>query len=419
MANYSQVSNTTYTDTLQTPMILDYVIDFECKSQDIQRAKLVSPPTISSSTAIKLNMNKGVIKIRRRKRHFEYGCNRNNRLDEPLKVANLSHTSQQANHSFSPLTSPFTHLHLTPIDLSSSMLNSNDTSAENTFPQDLSTYSPIPEFGISDIPIKDSDTNQNVLYEECDDFPLNLGIKISNILLGQSDKSEWEKSESERSESISNSSNFSSEAPGVVDQTITVLCNITNEANPLKLEDDSINVLENSHMPSVSCEVNGKLVEQQSSSNKKPQEKSSSPGPKFSCSRCKRVYNYKFNMNRHMKFECRKENAFECTICKIRFPYKQNCIQHIKRTHKEIRQNNQQYLADGLVKNHLTLDTFGKATAKPLDKDNSDESEDGVNRNMDDKTTRVSSIVYPHEACKPILPNNGPKYQENTSNVVL
>lgn len=74
-------------------------------------------------------------------------------------------------------------------------------------------------------------------------------------------------------------------------------------------------------------------------------------GPKrvFTCPHCQRSYDWNYNLNRHLKYECGKENAFMCSKCGRRFPHKQNCVYHLKRKHKIVCETIDQYVANGLV----------------------------------------------------------------------
>jgi len=74
-------------------------------------------------------------------------------------------------------------------------------------------------------------------------------------------------------------------------------------------------------------------------------------GPKrvFVCPHCQRSYDWNYNLNRHLKYECGKENAFMCSKCGRRFPHKQNCVYHLKRKHKIILETIDQYMSAGLV----------------------------------------------------------------------
>lgn len=62
-----------------------------------------------------------------------------------------------------------------------------------------------------------------------------------------------------------------------------------------------------------------------------------------------RSYDWNYNLNRHLKYECGKENAFMCSKCGRRFPHKQNCVYHLKRKHKIICETIDQYVSAGLV----------------------------------------------------------------------
>ena len=62
-----------------------------------------------------------------------------------------------------------------------------------------------------------------------------------------------------------------------------------------------------------------------------------------------RSYDWNYNLNRHLKYECGKENAFQCAKCGRKFPHKQNCVYHLKRKHKIVCDTIDQYMAQGLV----------------------------------------------------------------------
>lgn len=89
----------------------------------------------------------------------------------------------------------------------------------------------------------------------------------------------------------------------------------------------------------------GKGKAANSNNNKDPN------GPKrvFVCPHCQRSYDWNYNLNRHLKYECGKENAFMCSKCGRRFPHKQNCVYHLKRKHKIICETIDQYVSAGLV----------------------------------------------------------------------
>ena len=67
------------------------------------------------------------------------------------------------------------------------------------------------------------------------------------------------------------------------------------------------------------------------------------------CLLLQRSYDWNYNLNRHLKYECGKENAFMCSKCGRRFPHKQNCVYHLKRKHKIVCETIDQYVSAGLV----------------------------------------------------------------------
>ena len=54
---------------------------------------------------------------------------------------------------------------------------------------------------------------------------------------------------------------------------------------------------------------------------------------RFKCEKCGKCYNWNYNLNRHMRFECGIGHRFQCGVCKRRFPHKQNATIHLKRKH--------------------------------------------------------------------------------------
>ena len=62
-----------------------------------------------------------------------------------------------------------------------------------------------------------------------------------------------------------------------------------------------------------------------------------------------RSYDWNYNLNRHLKYECGKDNAFMCSKCGRKFPHKQNCVYHLKRKHKIVCESVEQYVSNGLV----------------------------------------------------------------------
>jgi len=83
----------------------------------------------------------------------------------------------------------------------------------------------------------------------------------------------------------------------------------------------------------------------------KKNDKGDPNGPKrvFVCPHCQRSYDWNYNLNRHLKYECGKENSFMCSKCGRRFPHKQNCVYHLKRKHKIMCDTVDQYVSSGLV----------------------------------------------------------------------
>ncbi len=84
---------------------------------------------------------------------------------------------------------------------------------------------------------------------------------------------------------------------------------------------------------------------------KKAKAPKDSGGPKrvYTCPHCQRSYDWNYNLNRHLKYECGKENAFQCSKCGRKFPHKQNCVYHLKRKHKIVCDTIDQYMTSGLV----------------------------------------------------------------------
>ena len=54
----------------------------------------------------------------------------------------------------------------------------------------------------------------------------------------------------------------------------------------------------------------------------------------YQCHICHRVYIWKYNLTRHLKYECGTQKRFKCWICNKKFPHRQNCLEHMKRLHK-------------------------------------------------------------------------------------
>ena len=85
----------------------------------------------------------------------------------------------------------------------------------------------------------------------------------------------------------------------------------------------------------------------------------------YSCPHCQRSYDWNYNLNRHLKYECGKENAFQCAKCGRKFPHKQNCVYHLKRKHKIVCETIDQYMANGLVIFRGSANAGGQHIANP------------------------------------------------------
>lgn len=85
----------------------------------------------------------------------------------------------------------------------------------------------------------------------------------------------------------------------------------------------------------------------------------------YSCPHCQRSYDWNYNLNRHLKYECGKENAFQCSKCGRKFPHKQNCVYHLKRKHKIVCDTIDQYMANGLVIFRGSANAGGQHIANP------------------------------------------------------
>jgi hypothetical protein len=86
----------------------------------------------------------------------------------------------------------------------------------------------------------------------------------------------------------------------------------------------------------------------------------------YTCPHCQRAYDWNYNLNRHLKYECGKENAFQCAKCSRKFPHKQNCVYHLKRKHKIIYDTIDQYMSAGLVIFRGASDPTGHIEARPV-----------------------------------------------------
>lgn len=70
---------------------------------------------------------------------------------------------------------------------------------------------------------------------------------------------------------------------------------------------------------------------------------------KFKCEKCGKSYNWNYNLNRHMRFECGIGHRFQCGVCKRRFPHKQNAAIHLKRKHLLQIDSAEEMLASGHI----------------------------------------------------------------------
>ena len=363
MANFNPMPS----DVLETPDVWtnDRVIELGINPQELFKSKsrtLLTP--CSLNTPIPLNIGNGRIKIRRGNRNAECIAIPDKKKAYPHETIKSKNekvesfiSKKSTILSFSPLTSPFTHVQLTPIDLSSSMGNHQEYSSLTTDdPQDPSTESINSECGRSEISLCPSADDA---FEEESEFSTSLGIRISNILLRQPDM-------------------IAGEKPGIFSEPRTV----QKMPQPvITILGDSHNINMYDNIPGVSndgehvshdvldekCTKRNKMDPETIQSQENVKKGNISKLPKsFPCLQCKRIYKWKFNLNRHLKYECNKENAFECTGCGKRFPYKQNCIHHINGTHHINLPNNKQYIEEGLMKIHAQIDTYGQTSAKPL-----------------------------------------------------
>jgi hypothetical protein len=86
----------------------------------------------------------------------------------------------------------------------------------------------------------------------------------------------------------------------------------------------------------------------------------------YTCPHCQRAYDWNYNLNRHLKYECGKENAFQCAKCGRKFPHKQNCVYHLKRKHKVSLETIDQYMSAGLVIFRGSSDPTGHVEARTM-----------------------------------------------------
>ena len=343
MANYNSELQAAYTDMLQTPVIEHHLIDFRCEPQKLHENRSNLKTAANQLVAdIKLNMDNGCIRMRRDKRNHNDGlatCNGTN------KISKLDMSAIPLNiNSISPhLKSPLNDIHISPMDLSSPILN-----------QGISSDCAISDFTILDMTLNATDSSVNGhVYDEH-----NLGIKIAKSFLGQPD------------DNLQTPSPQLNMVPNhFPEATLTLLDDNLNSVQPDSTIEDVVNrntIVDFSPLNITESKFAANTPSGRKGKDKTKKSKDDKAQTSYQCFQCKRVYKWKFNLNRHLKFECNKENAFECTRCGQKFPYKQNCTQHISRTHHIKLENNEQYITLGHIKIHATLDTYGKATAKPL-----------------------------------------------------
>lgn len=55
----------------------------------------------------------------------------------------------------------------------------------------------------------------------------------------------------------------------------------------------------------------------------------------YTCGECGRVYNSKYSLKRHKRFECGKEPSYQCNVCKRKFHQKSSLNRHLKFLHTE------------------------------------------------------------------------------------
>ena len=54
------------------------------------------------------------------------------------------------------------------------------------------------------------------------------------------------------------------------------------------------------------------------------------------CHNCQKTYKQKYNLNRHLRYECGVERKFECDICKKKFSHKSSLEVHIRNIHEMV-----------------------------------------------------------------------------------
>ena len=377
MAKYNLEQQVVHTDMLQTPVIGTPNFDFRINPNKVDENNFNSLTAEQNpASTIQLNLANARLRMKRDKGKFN-DCSANS--DGSNKVSKVDYNTATLPHLqlTSPfLKSPMDDFNISPIDLRTP--TSNQNSSNNGIVSDFSQ--------ILDMTSNQPDTSSNGnLYDE-----QNSGIiKIANTFLAQSQNQQTQMHQQydrcnmalnyvmESNEFTETKLEIPEPKTEYSDQKLEfskpkleyrTLDNDLNKADPdstvgiAKDFDASISINRNGSTEQGACvsPTVGKIGRNTSKRGKTKKE-----GNSFECSQCKRVYKWKFNLNRHKKFECNKENAFECTICFQKFPYKQNCTQHILRTHS-IKLPTNEYITQGFIKFHATLDTFGKATALPL-----------------------------------------------------
>ncbi|KAK3915473.1 Longitudinals lacking protein, isoforms A/B/D/L [Frankliniella fusca] len=56
----------------------------------------------------------------------------------------------------------------------------------------------------------------------------------------------------------------------------------------------------------------------------------------FPCPQCNKVYQYKYTLGTHLRYECGKEPQFQCPYCPHRSKLKGNLMKHIRKIHASI-----------------------------------------------------------------------------------
>ena len=377
MAKYNLEQQAVHTDMLQTPVIGTPTFDFRINPHKVEENNS-NLPTAGQNPAstFQLNLANARLKMKRDKGNFKDFPENSNGPNKVSKLDNNTATLPHLQLTSPILKSPMDDFNILPIDLRTPTLNQN--SSNNGLVSDFSQ--------ILDMTLHQPDTSANGnLYDE-----QNSGIiKIANTFLAQSQNQQTQIHQ--QYAGCDTALNYATETNEFIETKLEIpepkteyfepklefpkpkmeyrtLDDDLNEANPdstvgaVKDFDASIDLNTNGSTEQGAC-VSPAVGRVDRNTSKRGKNKK--VGNSFECSECKRLYKWKFNLNRHKKFECNKENAFECTICCQKFPYKQNCTQHISRTHN-IKLPPNEYITKGYIKFHATLDTFGKATALPL-----------------------------------------------------